>query len=425
VRRVLLLAHRLPYPPDKGDKIRSWHFLQHLAGKAEIHLGCLVDRPDDMRHLDRLRALCANLNAVPIRPWLRRLASARGIVSGEPLTFPYFGDRRLLSWARSTAKKAPIDVAFAYSTAMAPLIAPGVLEAGSRVVDMIDLDSAKWREYGAMDHGVAGLVWRREARLLASAECKIARWADATILATEAEASDLRRACGSSRAEILCVGNGVDTRFFSPAFDHQQAIGTLGSSSLIVFTGAMDYRPNIDAVVWFADEILPLIRRRHPGVVFTIVGSSPAAPVRRLAERKDAMVTGRVEDVRPWLAHAALVVAPLRIARGIQNKVLEGMAMARPVVCTSAAARGIDAMAGRDLLVADDPASFSAAATGLLDDPARAAAMGEAGRRLVETAYGWPARLAELDRVLELAEAAKRDRHGRGTPMRAGPRPAG
>lgn len=401
LRDILFLAHRLPYPPDKGDKIRSWHFLQHLAGRAQVHLGCLIDDPDDLRHLPRLERICASVHAVEIEPARRRLLSLRGLLTGEPLTFPYFADRRLATWIDKIARTTRLDLAFAYSSGMAPLIAPTALDVPRRVVDLVDLDSEKWRQYGNGDRGPMGWIWRREARRLAAAEVGIAAWADATLLVSEAEAADLRRHPGVPPDQVVCVGNGVDLMAFDPsrAWPSPSAAGA-PRTPLLVFTGAMEYRPNVDAVVWFADEVLPRIHAALPAVLFAVVGAKPTKAVLRLAERPGIVVTGRVPDVRPWLAHATLTVAPLRIARGVQNKVLEAMAMARPVLCTSAAAVGIDAVPERDLVVADDAPAFAAAALALLNDPCRREALGLAGRRRVEAAYDWRCKLAELDQAL-------------------------
>ena len=394
---VLFLAHRLPYPPDKGDKIRSWHFLQHLAGRHRVHLGCLFDDPLDRRHLPLLERLCASVHAVPIHPGRRRIASLCGLLTGEPLSFPYFADRRLSAWVQELARTEHLDLAFAYSSGMAPLIAPGALDVPRRVVDLVDLDSEKWRLYGAETSGPMGWIWGREARHLAAAEVAIAGWADATLLVSEAEAADLRRRPGVPPERVACVGNGVDLAAFDPdrSWPLPAPIPADGVP-LLVFTGAMDYRPNIDAVLWFAAEVLP----RLPDVRFAVVGARPPPAVRRLVERPGILVTGRVPDVRPWLAHATLAVAPLRIARGVQNKVLEAMAMGRPVLCTPAAAAGIEAVVAGEIAVADGAAAFTAAAQALLEDPCRRQAMGAAARRRVEAAYGWQLRLAELDRVL-------------------------
>ncbi|MGQ2929995.1 MAG: glycosyltransferase, partial [Sphingopyxis sp.] len=197
------------------------------------------------------------------------------------------------------------------------------------------------------------------------------------------------------------VENGIDTDTFDPSLPHHR-VGQ-GEGPLAVFTGQMDYRPNIDAVRWFATGILPLIRQRHPAARFAIVGRAPTDEVRALADLPGVAVTGEVADVRPWLAAADAVIAPLLLARGIQNKLLEAMAMARPVVASAAAAEGIDATPGDHLLVADGADAMSAAVCSLFDDRDRARAMGQAARKQMIARYGWDARLAPLGQLLGLA----------------------
>jgi glycosyltransferase involved in cell wall biosynthesis len=186
--------------------------------------------------------------------------------------------------------------------------------------------------------------------------------------------------------------NGIDTAFFDPAAPF---VPVLGQGRLITFTGQMDYRPNVEAVIGFAREILPDIRARHPDVRFAVVGRAPTAAVRALAG-ESVIVTGEVPDVRGWLAASDIVVAPLMLARGVQNKVLEAMAMARPVVASPAAAEGI-AHAGT-IRVGDGPDEVSA----LLEDRAAAEALGRAGRARVIARYGWDAALAPLDAMMGL-----------------------
>ncbi|MGD9507065.1 MAG: TIGR03087 family PEP-CTERM/XrtA system glycosyltransferase [Geminicoccaceae bacterium] len=398
---ILFLAHRLPYPPDKGDKIRSWHFLRHLAASHRVHLGCLLDDPADHAHLPLLRKLCASVHAVPIRPEVRRLASLRGLLTGEPLTFPYCADRRLRAWIRELAGMVRLDLAFAYSSGMAPLIAPAALDVPRRVVDLVDLDSEKWRLYGAETAGPTGWIWRREAGRLAAAEVAITGWADATLLVSDAEAADLRRRPGVPTARVACVGNGVDLAAFDPnrSWPRPDSLPPAGAP-VLVFTGAMDYRPNIDAALWFADETLPRLLAHRPDLRFAVVGARPSPAVRRLATRPGILVTGRVPDIRPWLAHATLVVAPLRIARGVQNKVLEAMAMARPVLCTPAAATGLELATGQELAVADGADAFAAGALALLVDSARRRALAAAACRRVAADYDWRLRLVDLDRIV-------------------------
>lgn len=393
---ILYLPHRMPYPPDKGDKVRSYHLLRHLARRHRVHLGTFVDDPADAQHLPALRALCADVCAVPLQPRRARLASLRGIATGEALTLPYYRSAALARWVR--AKVRDVDAALVFSSCMAQYSA--ALPRERVVLDLVDVDSAKWAAYAPRHRWPLSWLYRREARRLLAWERRAAAAARHTFLATEAEAELFRGLAPEVASRIGAMNNGVDADFFAPADDRASPFAT--GETALVFTGAMDYWPNVDAVSWFAAEVLPALRQRHPSLRLHIVGRSPAPAVQALAGEAVA-VTGTVPDVRPYLQHAAIVVAPLRLARGIQNKVLEAMAMARPVVAAEACVGALTAESGRDVIAADGAEGYVRAVDGLLRDPQRAAVIGAAGRMCVLADYDWPAHLRRLD--AELARA--------------------
>jgi sugar transferase (PEP-CTERM/EpsH1 system associated) len=403
---MLFLAHRIPYPPNKGDKIRSWHILRHLAERHAVHLGCFIDDPADHQHIPRLEALCRSTCFVPLRPRQARLASLRGVLTGKPLTFGYFNSRRLASWVETTHRAHAIDAQFVFTAAMAPYAERAVGFRGRRVIDFVDLDSVKWTQYAGTAVPPLNWIYGREGRLLGAAERAMVARADAALFVSPEEAALLRRQPGVPADRIHALGNGVDGEFFSP--DRPWPDPYPPGSPVAVFTGMMDYRANIDAVIWFVETILPLALARRPDLRFWIVGARPSAAVRQLARHGAVTVTGAVADTRPYLAHAVVAVAPLRIARGIQNKVLEAMAMARPVVATTAAFEGIEAVPGRDLLVADSPEDFAMALAGVVASAELGSRIGAAARRLTGQAYGWPVRLAPLDALLSAPDPLDR-----------------
>ncbi len=421
---ILFLAHRIPYPPDKGDKIRSWHMLAHLAERARVHLGAFVDDPADMAHADLLRGLCASVKLLPIGGAVRTLRAGRGLLTGAPLSVALFSDVAMRAWVDRTVAKNPITGLFAFSGQMAPYILPHTHGRRS-VMDFVDLDSEKWGQYAAEAHGPRAWLYAREARHLLAFEAQVAAKVDATLFVSEDEAALFRVRAGVAGAKVHALSNGVDLEYFDPkagfaqiADEHRAQPGPLrpsgtspfgagggeadaaGSGPTFVLVGAMDYRPNIDAARWFADAVWPTVLAALPGARFLIVGSKPPADVQALASRTGIVVTGRVADVRPYLAAATVVVAPLRIARGIQNKVLEAMAMARPVVATPQAREGIDAQPGRDLLVEGDAPGFAAACLALARDPARAAELGAAARARMVARYAWAPNLRLLGPLL-------------------------
>lgn len=388
---LLFLAQRCPYPPTKGDKIATWNILRHLRRTHRVHLGCFIDDPDDWRHEPLLREHCAT---VMLRPLTRRAGLARsllGLVAGEPLSIAYYRDPVMRDWVRGTIDGGVRRV-FAYSGAMARFVPEraGVV----RGMDFADIDSDKWRQYARVSRWPMSWVYSREARTLLAWERRVAAAFEHSWFVSDAEVADFRRMAPESAQRVGTLTNGVDGEYFSPERGYPDPYPV--RSPRVVFTGAMDYRPNVDAVCWFAAEVLPLLRARYGDLRFVIVGNRPAPEVQALAADPAVVVTGRVEDIRPYVAHAAAVVAPLRIARGIQNKVLEGMAMGRTVVCSPQALEGIDARPGRDVLVAAQPAEFADACSAVIDGRVD---LGADARRCMLARYDWPACLSVLDTI--------------------------
>ncbi|MHB1213730.1 MAG: TIGR03087 family PEP-CTERM/XrtA system glycosyltransferase [Thiobacillus sp.] len=393
---LLFLAHRIPFPPNKGDKIRSFHLLRHLSMRYAIHLGAFVDDPDDWQYQDALKPYCASIKLLPLHPRRARLGSLAGLLAGEALTLPYYRNRELKRWAEGLAASGKVTRGLAFSSAMAQFMPAGL---APRVLDMVDVDSDKWMQYAPTQRWPMSWVYAREGRKLAAWEARVAQDFDATLLVSHAEAALLQQRVPAAQHKIGAFENGVDTEYFSPARDYPNPY--LPDVQGVVFTGAMDYWPNIDAVSWFAERIFPAVREAVPAAQFTIVGSHPAEAVLELARQPGVAVTGGVPDVRPWLAHAACAVAPLRIARGIQNKVLEAMAMARPVVVSTQAAEGIRAEAGRDFVLALDEAEFARAVVAQLQRVSSAAP----ARDCILAHYDWTRNLSTIDPLFEQGPA--------------------
>lgn len=381
--KLLYLVHRIPYPPNKGDKIRSFHFLKALAEKYEIYLGTFIDDPADKPYVDELKAYCKDSCCVDLEPIPSKLKSLTGFLTGEALSLPYYRNARLQAWVDKTIAEWNIERALIFSSPMAQYLSnqPRV----SLVADFVDVDSDKWRQYAASKTWPASWVYRREAQKLLEFETHAAGLAKTTVFVSEQEAQLFRQLAPRVAEKISFVNNGVDTEFFDPQLSF--ACPFAENQAAIVFTGAMDYWANVDAVVWFAQQVFPSVKRQIPHARFYIVGSKPAKAVQMLAENDPSVtVTGRVDDVRQYIAHARLVVAPLRIARGIQNKVLEAMAMAKPIVATSAAMEGIPGNGSLQVAVADNPQEFAAQVVGLLQQPF---APIMAHRRYVQEDFSW------------------------------------
>jgi sugar transferase (PEP-CTERM/EpsH1 system associated) len=396
-RDSLFLCHRLPYPPNKGDKIRSYALLCHLAKRGPVHLACFVDDADDLQYLDKVRELAGgNCYFEPLGSAAKAWRSLVGLATGKPLTTACFGSHRLQEWVDQTLRALPIADIVVFGSAMAPYLLRGTVEPGRVLFDMVDIDSDKWRQYAAGSRGAIGWLYRREARKLEALECKAARAFGHTLLVSDFEADAFRHIAPASASKIGGLTNGVDLERFSPAgFENPFDADELA----IVMTGRMDYRPNYQGALWFAKEVFPQIAQSLPGARVHFVGSGPPPALREIAGPKIA-VTGTVADVRPYLQFAHAVIAPLHIARGVQNKVLEAMAMTKPVVATREATRALGIQAGYHLWVENEPAGFARAVVEALQGPTREAIARNA-RKYVEDSHDWPSLLTGIDRHLE------------------------
>ena len=409
---LLFISHRLLYPPDKGERIRGWALLRHLSASYDIHLGCLADEPVPPGALEALKSRCAEVAVFAMSKRWQKLHALLRLRPGRPLMLDYYHHAGLQGWVNTVLARERIKILYIYSAAMAPYVLG--YDRPGRILDMQDIDSEKWTSYAARASWPMRLVWAREGRTLLAFERAAARACDATLLVTEKEAQRFIQLAPESAAKIDWLEHGVDCESFAPGQDFPDPYAGLpGAGPDLVFTGNMDYWPNADAMLWFAHDVMPELRRHRPGLRLHIVGANPGADIKGLARLAGISVTGRVADVRPWLAHAALAVAPLRIARGIQNKVLEAMAMGKPVVATSAAFEGIRAEPGRDLLVADGVAETVRCVLEVLEG--RHPGIGAAGRALIEARYSWQSGLARLDHILAASRGPAPELLTRGT----------
>jgi sugar transferase (PEP-CTERM/EpsH1 system associated) len=389
--KILYLAHRIPYPPDKGEKIRAYHQIRYLCGRHELHLACLVDDESDMRHVPRLEEHCASVDVAYRSKTAANLRAGLALFTGKPLSAASFFSRELQRKILDRIRMVACDVIIVYSSSMAGYVLH-VLDI-PKVMDFVDVDSEKWRQYAELRRPPMSWIYRTEALRLAHWEEQIARTFDHSIVITERE-SRLLRGRESDR-RISVISNGVDLEFYSP--DGQGEIAA--KEPVVVFTGVMDYFPNVDAVDHFCHEIFPHVRRAVPDAAFHIVGRNPTKQVIELARLPNVVVTGGVPDVRPYLSRASVSVAPLRVARGLQNKVLEAMAMGLPVVTTPEILDSIEATEANGVRAADDPEQFASAIIALLQDPALREATSVRARQYVERRHRWESMGAQLEQV--------------------------
>ncbi|MET0266173.1 MAG: TIGR03087 family PEP-CTERM/XrtA system glycosyltransferase [Duganella sp.] len=402
MRDLLFLTHRIPYPPNKGDKIRAYHMLRYLQQYFRVHLGAFIDQQDDLRHAaaPELCACASNcLITLPVRR--ARCWSARALLTGEALSVAYYRHRAMQRWVRDTLAQHRITTALAFSGPMGQYLPPSTRHGPLlRVMDLVDVDSEKWRAYAQQQPWPMAPLYRREAQRLGAHERQIAEQFNHTVLVSPAEAALLRERAPAAAAHIDYVNMGVDSAYFShDAADMapHNPYARYPADPAIVFTGVLDYPPNVEAVAWFAAQVLPALRQHPRPASFHIVGARPCIQALALARLPGVYVHANVADVRPYLRHAALAVAPLWLARGVQSKVLEAMAMQKTVIATPAALEGISAIAGTEVLVAGDAQAFIAHAGRELDMPGR---LGIAARQRVLRDYQWNTNLQRLGRLL-------------------------
>jgi len=377
---LLFLAHRIPYPPNKGDKIRSYHLLKYLSIHYKVHLGTFIDEPNDWQYIDKLDALCESTCYIELKPLLAKVKSVQGLLTGEPLSLPYYKNTGMQAWVTQTLSSHSITKVLIFSSVMAQFISDD--HDVDMVVDFVDVDSDKWRQYAQQSKGLKHWIYHREAHYLLCYEKIIAEQARASIFVSEQEADLFKTLASLVSHKVTHINNGVDTEYFSPELSFSSPYADY--DQVIIFTGAMDYWANADAVIWFATAILPMILIQLPYVKFYIVGSKPTKEVLALTNHA-VVVTGTVDDIRPYLAHAHLVVAPLRIARGIQNKVLEAMAMEKYVVATTAAMEGIPYQQELAVTVADTKEHIASEIIKLLTKYVSA----HQNREFVQTMFSW------------------------------------
>jgi len=398
-QKILFICHRIPYPPNKGEKIRSYNILRYLCRRHEVSLAFLIDDRQDEVHADSLRAMVKTLCYDIIRPRAKKLRSSLSLLCGRPLSVPYFYSPALQKEIDGLLDRQEVDCIFCSSSPTAEYVFrsrhfAGKCQHARRMMDFIDMDSYKWQQYAQTARRPMRWIYQHEAKYLMAYESRIANFFQRIFFVTEAEKDLFLRHIPCDNAQA--IGNGVDLSFFNPS--HASPLKKNGPA--LVFTGAMDYPPNIEGISWFSEEIFPVVRKTIPDLLLYIVGSRPSEKVLRLDRQEGVTVTGYVKDIRDYLAMADICIAPLRIARGIQNKVLEAMAMGKATVCTPEALEGIPARPGEHLVVADGEERFAVQLIKLLTDRAAAALLGNQARRFIEKEFSWDAQLSPLDSLL-------------------------
>ncbi len=402
---ILFLAHRVPFPPNRGDKIRAHHLLKRLARMSTVHVGCLAENRED-REAERDLARIAATHLVARRSKPLALAGAEAVLAGKPVSLTAFANRRLAKWVRNTIKRHSVDTIVVFSGQMGQYIPDDFT--GRVIVDLCDVDSAKFESYA--EAGDRAWINHREGQLLSREEERLAHRADAVSFISANEAELFRsRLCDPAGVAILAFGNGIDTGFYDSSSIAPEPKLDRKSGPHFVFTGQMDYPPNEQAMIWAIRELLPFLRHAHPSAELHVVGRSPTRELLEKGATEGVRIWGEVPDVRPFIAAADFVIAPLLIARGVQNKVLEAMALAKPVLLTPDAAVGIDAVDGEHWLIAPpDPAAMFARVDPFLRDREARSTMGAKARQYVLEHHAWDTMLDPFEALVRGTVAGAR-----------------
>ena len=388
--RILFLSHRLPFPPNKGDKIRSFHEIQHLSERHQSHLLAFPDPGESGEPENGLREYCSAVEVFPLNRQLARLRSIAGALGAEPLTLAYFRSSTFARRVEELVESESFDVVLVCGSAMAQYAERAV--GLPKLLDMVDVDSVKWEQYSQYASWPRNLIWRLEAKRLSRYESSLAKTFDRIVLTTEKEAEIFASIAGGTQASVVRMG-------IDPNEAAKVSIPKADAPTLI-FTGQMDYFANVDGIVHFTNETLPLLRLKFPDLRFLIVGRSPSREILGLGTLPGVTVTGEVDDVRPYLAQSWIFVAPLRIAQGVQTKVLQAMAMGLPVVASHRVMTGLSDGGfcdGRDLLVGSDSRQTAIHIERLLENETMRIELADNARSRLTDAYSW----ADNTRILE------------------------
>jgi len=400
--KFLFIAHRIPYPPNKGDKIRSFNEIKYLSKNHEIHLACLADDLNDLKYTKNLKKYCKIVNIIPLKLKTAKFKTIFSLLNKKPLSVSYFYSKKLQKIINHLLSINNYDAIICFSSPMAEYIFQStnqiINQSTKLIMDFVDVDSDKWKQYAEYTKWPFSLIYKLESNRLAQYERKIAKIFHYSIFVSKKEAK-LFYMQNPDINNILAIPNGVDFDYFNPyqlLVNNQQL---LSNHPVLLFTGAMDYYANVDGVIWFCKKIFPYLIKKYPKLKFYIVGRNPVPSIKRLANF-NTIITGYVDDIRPYYQKATIYIAPLRIARGIQNKILEAMAMAKPVISTSKAFEGIEATPNKDLLLADSEKEFVEKITMLLENPEKRKYLGISARQTIEKNYSWQHNLKILEEIL-------------------------
>ena len=395
--RILFLTHRLPYAPNRGDRLRAYHTLQWLRQRASVELVSLVHDNDEASHVDEVRAFVSRVTPLRVGALGNYVRAAATLVTDAPLTHALLDAPGIDATVNEIVEVRRPDVVFAFGSGMGRLALAAPLSALPLILDLVDVDSRKWHELSESSRWPLSWLYRRESRTLGAFEARAATAAVATLVVNEREAAIARSLAPAANVQV--IANGVELERLRP-------VSAPSDRARVVFCGVMNYAPNDQGMRWFISEVWPIVKRQRPDATLAVVGADPHRSFEALCAGDPAIeVTGRVPDVRPWLWESAVGIAPLHVARGLQNKALEAIAAGLPIVITPAVADGLPAEALPAALVAQSREDFAQQVLQLLSltpDARRARASAAA-----LGAMHWANTLRPLSELLAAAVASK------------------
>ncbi len=395
--KVLFLCHRFPYPPQRGGKIRPFNIIRHLTARGcEVTVLSLVRSDQELAEAQGIAPFCSEFAPVRVRSWAAWLRMVGRLATHLPSSFGYFQSGELNRRVWRLLRTRNFDLVFVHCSSMAPYVMR--YRGARKILDFGDMDSQKWLAYSQFKPQPLALGYKVEGIKLAAWERRLAASFDLCTCTTRAELETLQRL--DTAPATGWFPNGVDSQYFAP-------VAEPFDPDLMAFVGRMDYYPNQQAVLKLCHEVLPLVRRQRPQVRLAIVGANPSSAIRELSRIANVVVTGSVADVRPHVQRAALTVANLEIARGTQNKILESMAMGVPVIASSRAAAGVDAVAGEHLLVGDTSAQLAAKILSVLDNRQLRDRLALAGRARILSHHSWAQSMLKLDELIDQAVSSR------------------
>lgn len=399
-KRILFLTHRFPYPPNRGDRIRSYNLLKVLAGEFDVSLGCTTDEPISQEQVKHIKQFCSQVHVADLGKWSRRIRGGVALLGRKSITECMFYAPTLQQQIQWWQQQKPFDQILVFCSSMYPYITSEAFRDTPKIVDLVDVDSEKWTQLATERSIPMSWIYGREASAVRKLETEIGHSAEIVTLVSDTEAQ-LYRDLIHPTSPTVGVSNGVDTEYFHPTDTSPKSSND--NSTRLVFTGVLDYTPNVEGMVWFCKEIIPMLRK-HGNFQLKVVGRRPIASIHALNQIEGVEIVGEVPDVRPYLNEADIAISPLKLARGIQNKVLEAMASGLPTVISPQSAEGIAASSGEEFWIAEDERDWIETLTNLSACDTTRLETGQAARALVERTYSWNAKLAPLADVIRATE---------------------